>query len=160
MGGNKEQQSDGVAPYSSFSRARRLLIIGIVSSAGFLGPLAGGIYLPALPVLEQEFGVSNAAINATVSVFMAVCAFAGLFWSSFADWKGRRPLYIIALFIYFVSNILMATLPANFGALLFLRMMQAFGCSSVMSLGAGTVADVRVPFLNLTLVLLCPLASC
>jgi MFS family permease len=146
MGRNREQQSDGSISYCGFSRTRRLIIIGTVSSVGFLGPLAGGIYLPALPVLEQEFGVSNAAINATVSVFMAVCAFAGLFWSSFADWKGRRPLYIIALFTYLVSNILMAALPANFGALLFLRMVQAFGCSSVMSLGAGTVADVRVLF--------------
>ena len=145
-------------PYSGFSPARRRFIIGIVSTAGFLGPLAGGIYLPALPVLEQEFGVSNAAINATVSVFMAVCAFAGLFWSAFADWKGRRPLYIIALLVYLASNILMAALPANFGALVFLRMVQAFGCSSVMSLGAGAVADVGV-LLPISLTFLFPLAG-
>lgn len=140
----REQQGDETAPYSGFSLARRRVIIGLVSTAGFFGPLAGGIYLPALPVLQNEFGVDGIAINATVAVFMAVCAFAGLFWSSFADWKGRRPLYIIALAIYLVANVLMGTLPANFGALVFLRMVQAFGCSSVMTLGGGTVADVRI----------------
>lgn len=140
----KEDNGNGPAPYCGFSTARRRFIVAIVSAAGFLGPLAGGIYLPALPVLKEDFGVGAAAINATVSVFMALCAFAPLFWSAFADWKGRRPLYIISLAIYLVSNILMAALPANFGALVFLRMVQAFGCSSVISLGAGTIADVCI----------------
>ncbi|RYO83144.1 hypothetical protein DL766_004658 [Monosporascus sp. MC13-8B] len=147
MDANQKQQQHGdtAIPYSGFSPARWRFIIGLVSTAGFLGPLAGGIYLPALPVLEQEFGVSYTTINATVSVFMALCAFAPLFWSAFADWKGRRPLYVISLAIYLVANVLMASLPANFGALVFLRMVQAFGCSSVISLGAGTVADVTEP---------------
>lgn len=134
--------------YTCFSPANRRLVIGIVSIAGFLGPLAGGIYLPALPVLQEEFDVSSATINATVSVFMAACALSPLFWSAFADWNGRRPLYIFSLALYLVVTILMATLPADFGALVFLRMVQAFGCSSVISLGVGTVADVRMPLPN------------
>lgn len=141
---DEKAASDVPPPYCGFSPARRRFIVAIVSVAGFLGPLAGGIYLPALPVLEQDFRVSSAAINATVSVFMAFCAFSPLVWGAHADWKGRRPLYIIALAIYLVANILLAALPANFGALLFLRMMQAFGCSSVISLGAGTIADVCI----------------
>ena len=133
-----------IEAYTEFSPARRHLVVGIASIAGFLGPLAGGIYLPALPVLEDDFNVDATAINATVSVFMALCAFAPLVWSAFADWKGRKPLYIISVTIYLLSNILMAALPANFGALVFLRMMQAFGCSSVISLGAGAIADVWI----------------
>jgi hypothetical protein len=38
--------------------------------------MAGGIYLPALPVLEKEFHASATAINLTVSVFMLTFAFA------------------------------------------------------------------------------------
>ena len=139
-----EAQLPTAVAFSGFSRRRRHFIVGLVSAAGLLGPLAGGIYLPALPVLERDFAVGGTAINATVSAFMAVCAFAPLFWSSFADWKGRRPLYILSLAVYLASNVLLAALPANFGALVFLRMVQAFGCSSVISLGAGTVADVRL----------------
>ncbi|CAG8960555.1 hypothetical protein HYFRA_00013378 [Hymenoscyphus fraxineus] len=129
-------------PYSGFSPGRRRFILAITTIAGFMGPLAGGIYLPALPVLKDEFKVSATAINASVTVFMAMFAVGPLFWSSFSDWKGRRPLYIISLAIYIVANILLAAVPANFGALIVLRMVQSFGSSAVVSMGAGTVADV------------------
>ena len=72
-------EKDGVAtplpPYSAFSPARRRFILSVVTIAGFFGPLAGGIYLPALPVLENEFHASATAINITVSVFMLTFAF-------------------------------------------------------------------------------------
>ena len=61
-------------PYSAFSPWRRRFILTIVTIAGFFGPLAGGIYLPALPVLEHEFQASATAINITVSVFMLTFA--------------------------------------------------------------------------------------
>lgn len=61
--------------YSAFSPWRRRFILSVITVAGFFGPLAGGIYLPALPVLEQEFNASATAINVTVSVFMLTFAF-------------------------------------------------------------------------------------
>lgn len=63
-------------PYSAFRSNRRVMILGIVTAAGFLGPLSGGIYLPVLPDLERDFNVSSTVMNATVSVFMVVFAFA------------------------------------------------------------------------------------
>lgn len=69
-------QSGSRPPYSAFSPGRRRLILGIVTAAGFFGPLAGGIYLPALPTLQRTFNTSVTVINATVSVFMGVLAIA------------------------------------------------------------------------------------
>lgn len=63
-------------PYSALYPAKRRLILSIVTVAGFFGPLAAGIYLPALPVLQRAFHTSATAINATVSVFMVVLAVA------------------------------------------------------------------------------------
>lgn len=63
-------------PYSALSAGRRRFILGIVTAAGFFGPLAGGIYLPALPTLQNVFNTSATTINATVSVFMAILAVA------------------------------------------------------------------------------------
>jgi hypothetical protein len=63
-------------PYSAFSTSRRCLTLTIVTIAGFFGPLAAGIYLPALPILQREFHTSTTTINATVSVFMVVLAVA------------------------------------------------------------------------------------
>lgn len=61
--------------YTAFTTGRKRFILLTVTIAGFFGPLAGNIYLPALPVLTREFHVSITAINATVSVFMLVFAF-------------------------------------------------------------------------------------
>ncbi|ODA79006.1 hypothetical protein RJ55_04596 [Drechmeria coniospora] len=144
----KARQDGHAAPapaYCALPAARRRFILGIVTVAGLLGPLAGAIYLPALPVLEREFNVGSTALNATVSVFMVTFAFAPLFWASLADVQGRRPLYIISLAVYIFANILIASLPKDFGALVFLRLVQAFGSAAVVSMGAGTVADITEP---------------
>ncbi|KAL9106118.1 MAG: hypothetical protein Q9227_008818 [Pyrenula ochraceoflavens] len=143
--GSQSPQKPTPPPYSAFTLRRRTYILTVVTIAGFFGPLAGNIYLPALKVLAREFNVSVTAINVTVSVFMVVFAFGPLFWSSFADWKGRRPLYIISLAVYILANILLAAVPSNYGALVFLRTVQAFGSSAVVSMGAGTVADTTEP---------------
>ncbi|KAI5361770.1 putative major facilitator superfamily, MFS transporter superfamily [Septoria linicola] len=132
-------------PYCAYSSNRRRSILAIVTVAGCFGPLAGNIYLPALPVLQRAFDVGPTAMNATVSLFMIVFAFAPLFWTSFSDYRGRRPLYIISLAVYIVANILIAAVPANFGALIFLRILQAFGSAAVVPMGAGTVADITEP---------------
>ncbi|KAF2848075.1 MFS general substrate transporter [Plenodomus tracheiphilus IPT5] len=135
----------GGRPYSVFSVSRRRLTLTIVTIAGFFGPLAAGIYLPALPILQREFKTSVTTINATVSVFMAVLAVAPLFWASWADYGGRKPLYLVSLLIYMAANILLAALPANLAALFILRVVQGFGAASVLSLGSGTVADITPP---------------
>jgi hypothetical protein len=64
-----------VVQYTAFGATQRWIILGLVTAAGFLGPLAGNIYLPALPVLSLEFQVGVTEINATVTAFMAVFAF-------------------------------------------------------------------------------------
>lgn len=132
-------------PYSALSAQRRRLILAIVTAAGFFGPLAAGIYLPALPILQKEFKTSVTTINATVTVFMAVLAVAPLFWASWADYGGRKPLYLVSLLIYMAANILLAVLPASLAALFILRIVQGFGAASVLSLGSGTVADIIPP---------------
>lgn len=98
-----------------------------------------------LPLLEREFNVGSTSINATVSVFMITFAIAPLFWSSFADYGGRRPLYVISLAVFILSNVLLAALPKNFGSFMFLRIVHAFGSAAVVSMGAGTVADITEP---------------
>ncbi|CAG7953216.1 unnamed protein product [Penicillium olsonii] len=140
-----EQPAQPKPAYTAISLSRRRFILGIITVAGIFGPLAGNIYLPALPVMARQFHRTETEINVTVTVFMVVFAFGPLIWSSFADWKGRRPLYIISILIYILANVLLAAVPANYGALIVLRVVQAFGSSAVVSLGAGTVADIIEP---------------
>lgn len=133
------------AKYTEFTAWRRTLILLIVTIAGMLGPIAGNIYIPILPELQKVFSVSHTAMNGTVSAFMAVFAFAPLLWASWADFGGRKTLYIISLAIFIISNVILAATPPHIASLYVFRVIQAFGASSVMSLGAGTIADVTPP---------------
>ncbi|AQZ09954.1 DTR1 (YBR180W) [Zygosaccharomyces parabailii] len=132
-------------PYTCFTKAQRVTIFAIVIFIGFLGPMAGNIYIPALPLLQQEFKVGTTTINSTVSVFMAIFSVGPLFWGMFADSTGRKFLFITSLLLLVLVNILLATVPANIGALYTLRVFQAFGSSSAISLGTGTVTDITPP---------------
>ncbi|RLV95466.1 Dityrosine transporter 1 [Spathaspora sp. JA1] len=133
------------AAYSALSFKRKALIVFIVTLAGFLGPVSGNIYIPILPQLQNVFKVSTSSINGTVSVFMVMFAFAPLLWASWADFGGRKILYLTSLIFFILANILLAAVPVHIGALYALRIVQAFGASSVVSVGAGTIADIIEP---------------
>jgi MFS family permease len=66
------------------------------------------------------------------------------FWGSLADLWGRRPVYLMTIAIYCLSCIGLA-LVNDYGLLLFLRMVQAFGASSLIAVGAGVVGDIAEP---------------
>lgn len=132
-------------PYTCFSKGQIILVFAIVMFIGFLGPMAGNIYIPALPLLQREFHVGTTTINSTVSVFMAVFSVGPLFWGMFADFAGRKFLYISSLLLLVIVNLLLAVLPANIAVLYTLRVFQAFGSSSVIALGTGTVTDITPP---------------
>lgn len=123
-------------------QTQKRLVVAIVTVAGFLGPVAGNIYIPLLPLYQTVFNTSPTAINGTVSVFMFTFGVAPLFWASLADKFGRRPLFLISLPFYIVSAVFLAAVPPNIGALYFLRVVQAFGASSLISLGAAAITDV------------------
>lgn len=63
-------------PYSAFSINRRRFILGVVTAAGFFGPLCGAVYLPSLKLFQKIFATSETAVNGTVSMYMVVFAIA------------------------------------------------------------------------------------
>ncbi|AGO14052.1 AaceriAGR195Wp [[Ashbya] aceris (nom. inval.)] len=139
------EQSGFDPPYTAFSRLQRSVIFAVIIFIGFLGPMAGNIYIPALPILEQDFNVSTTTINTTVSVFMAVFSVGPLLWALHADFGGRKLLYVLSMGLNVIVNVLLAVTPAKIGALFVLRVLQAFASSSALSLGAGTVSDITPP---------------
>jgi hypothetical protein len=72
----ENEERSGEPPYSAFSINRRRFILGVVTAAGFFGPLCGAVYLPSLTLFEDIYNVSSTVMNATVSVYMAVFAVA------------------------------------------------------------------------------------
>lgn len=160
-----DQHAGDAAPppsYSAFSPTRRRFILGLVTVSGFFGPLTGAVYLPSLVLFQTIFHTSATVIDATVSVYMVVFAIAvgflvrierpiliacvqPLFGAAASDYGGRKTVYIFGLGSFLIANILLASVPANIGALFFLRIFQALGSCIVFSVGAGTVADITEP---------------
>ncbi|ORY97648.1 putative multidrug transporter [Syncephalastrum racemosum] len=133
-----------IEPYTVFSRGKVRWIVLLVSVAAFFAPFSVNSYFPAMNTIELDLNITSQQVNLTVTVFMIFQAVSPAFWSSMADTRGRRPVYICTLFIYLLSCVGLA-MSSNYAILLSLRMVQAFGASSVIAIGAGVIADVTHP---------------
>ncbi|CED83984.1 Synaptic vesicle transporter SVOP and related transporters (major facilitator superfamily) [Phaffia rhodozyma] len=130
-------------PHSVFTPRQKAWIVAGVSSIGVFSPLSANIFVPALPLLASAFKQTAEEMNLTVSIYLVFQGLSPTFWGSMADVFGRRPVYLLTMAIYIASCIVIAVLPTSaFWALLFLRVVQAFGGSSVIAIGAGVVSDI------------------
>ncbi|KAI8148834.1 major facilitator superfamily domain-containing protein [Fennellomyces sp. T-0311] len=131
-------------PYTIFSLWKKRWIVLLASVAAFFAPFSVNSYFPAMNTIEGDLNITSQQVNLSVTVFMIWQALSPSFWSSLADTRGRRPVYIATLFIYILACVGLA-LVTNYTLLLVFRMLQAFGASSVIAIGAGTIADVTHP---------------
>ncbi|KAJ1556434.1 hypothetical protein HK405_006865, partial [Cladochytrium tenue] len=99
------------------------------------------VYLPALPAIASELGVSNSAINLTVTTYMVFQGLAPMFIGGFADTGGRRPAYIICFVVYIAANIGLA-LCTNYASIMVVRCLQSIGSSTTVALSQAVVADI------------------
>jgi len=128
-------------PRSKYSQNRKRLILFTIAFAGLIGPIGSTIYYPAIKVIEKALNTTSYMVNLSVSSFMVTMAVMPLAWGVFSDVYGRRRIYIVSLFISLVAGIGSA-LSNNIYLLLIFRGIQGIGCSSVNSVGAGTISDV------------------
>ncbi|KAJ1917640.1 hypothetical protein H4219_003102 [Mycoemilia scoparia] len=137
--GAKGQEEE--IPYSPFSSGRRKLITLTVSLIGILGPLTSSIYYPAIQDIANDLNTTLTMVNSTLTAFMFAMAVFPLFWGPMADIIGRRYVYIITIILYLGGNIGCALTP-NIVALIIFRIIQSAGSSAILSIGAGTIADI------------------
>ncbi|KAI9254057.1 major facilitator superfamily domain-containing protein [Sporodiniella umbellata] len=128
-------------PYSVFSRSQQITLVVITAFTAMLSPLTANIYLPALNRIEQDLKISTEHVNLTVTVYMIFQAISPAFWAPLADSIGRRPVLLSTLVVYCAACVGLGLTP-NYVCLLVLRMVQAFGSSSVIAVGAGVIGDI------------------
>ncbi|KAK5652219.1 hypothetical protein OQA88_10716 [Cercophora sp. LCS_1] len=127
--------------YSIHSTWSKRLIVLCASLSAFFSPLTAQIYLPALNVIAEDFSVSSAQINLTVTTYMIFQGLTPMFIGGFADSAGRRPAYVVCFVIYIAANIGLA-LSKNYASLLVVRCLQSAGSSSTIALCQAVVADI------------------
>ena len=107
---------------------------------GTLMILSVDMYIPALPGMMREFGVSAAYLNLTLFMFFLVQAISIVIIGPMSDRFGRRPL-IIASSVCFLAGSVGCAFAPSVGVLVLWRMMQAVGLGGVTALGTAIVKD-------------------
>lgn len=135
---------DETPEYSEFSHVQKNYIIGLAAFAGWFSSVSSFIYFPAIPAIAHDLDESIERINLTVTSYLIVSGIFPSITGNAADRFGRRPVFLVALTVYLLSNIGLA-LQSNFGLLFFLRMVQSAGISGTFSVTYGVLSDLFTP---------------
>ncbi|MEM6371643.1 MAG: multidrug effflux MFS transporter [Pseudomonadota bacterium] len=95
------------------------------------------MFLPALPAMRAAFGVSEAVMGLTISLYMGVAAVLQLVLGPLSDRFGRRPVILGLLGVYVVASAACLLAP-NITVLLIARTGQA------VAVGGGILASAVV----------------
>src|SRR5476649_3099224 len=68
-----------------------------------LMPLAIDMYLPAMPLIAAEFGVSPGSVQMTLSAYVLGFSVGQLFYGPLADSLGRKPVIFWGVLIFAVA---------------------------------------------------------
>lgn len=114
-------------------RPRFSSIIGLLALLSAFPPLATDMYLPALPLLQHQWGAELVEINLTlVAFFLTYCAFL-LVYGPLSDRWGRKPPLLAGVGLFVLACLLCA---ASRGTNLLIagRILQGAGAAAASSI--------------------------
>lgn len=111
---------------SDLSRTRSLAwsLILLLAMLTALDAMAIDMYLPGMPAIAQELGVSSGRIQQTLSIFLAGLALGQGIYGPLLDRFGRRVPLLLGVVIFVIGSILGA-LATSVEVLLLARFIQA-----------------------------------
>lgn len=105
------------------------------------GLLAMTITLPSMQDWPATFGASQAAVQLTLSGFIAAYGVLQLLWGPLSDRFGRKPLLLAGLSLAAAGSLLAAFAP-SLGMLTLARVLQGAGSAAGMVIGRAMVQDL------------------
>jgi DHA1 family bicyclomycin/chloramphenicol resistance-like MFS transporter len=115
-------------------------LIWLVTGCLMLQPLSTDLYLASLPSMATDFGVTPAAVQNTLSLFVIGFGSAQLVSGPLSDRYGRRPVLIGGLSLYLLSSIACALAP-TLAWLVAARFVQAIGCCTGVVVARAIIRD-------------------
>jgi DHA1 family bicyclomycin/chloramphenicol resistance-like MFS transporter len=128
-------------PGDSLSRGQRLVYVFVLGALTALGPFTIDLYLPAFPALKQQFGVTDGAVQLTLTATTLGFAAGQLLVGPWSDKVGRRLPLIIATTVHIAASIGAATAP-NIEVLGLFRVLQGMGAAAGGVVAMATVRDL------------------
>ena len=105
-----------------------------------LGPFSIDTFFPAFGAMEKQFGVGPAAMQQTISVYMAAYSVMSLFHGPLSDAYGRRGVIMVSLLVYAGASAGCAV-SATFHGLLLCRAVQGISAGAGMIVGRAIIRD-------------------
>jgi DHA1 family bicyclomycin/chloramphenicol resistance-like MFS transporter len=114
---------------------------GILVAVSAVGPLALNMFVPSMPGLQAEFGVSYGIVQLTLTLFIIGMALCQLVYGPLSDRFGRRPVLLAGMGLFVLASV-MAALSTSIGMLVAARLLQAIGGASGLVLSRAIVRDL------------------
>lgn len=119
-------------------------LLWLITGCLMLQPLSTDLYLPSLPHLANDFAVTPAAVQQTLSLFVIGFGGAQLISGPLSDRFGRRPVLLGGLALFVVASIGCAVAP-TLPLLVAGRFLQALGCCTGVVVARAVVRDSYAP---------------
>lgn len=120
------------------SRIRMILVLGLIVA---LGPLTIDMYLPALPRIADELGVSSSVAQLTLTGTLAGLALGQLIVGPLSDSLGRRRPLMGGIVLHMLASLLCLFAP-NIEVLGVARGLQGMGAAAGMVVAIAVVGDL------------------
>lgn len=116
-------------------------LIWLLVALLFITQACTDIYLPALPDMAREFGVTPDKMNLTITVYVYTQACLFLIMGVISDLFGRKKTIIYALIISVISSFLIF-ISHSLHLIIFLRCLQAIGSGAVYVVSRLIIKEV------------------
>jgi EmrB/QacA subfamily drug resistance transporter len=116
-----------------------ILFIGVL-----MGALDISIVGPAIPAIEQSIQSDKQEISWIFSIYILANLMGISLMARLSDLFGRRKIYILALSIFSIGSLIVAS-SHNIGILLSGRAIQGFGASGIFPVASAVVGDIFPP---------------
>jgi DHA1 family bicyclomycin/chloramphenicol resistance-like MFS transporter len=128
-------------PGDSLSRRQRLVYVIVLGALTALGPFTIDLYLPAFPALQGDLGVTQAAIQLTLTATTIGFGLGQLLVGPWSDKVGRRLPLIVASSVHVLAS-LGAVLSPDIFWLGGFRVLQGMGAAAGGVVAMALVRDL------------------
>ncbi|KAH8100389.1 MFS general substrate transporter [Cristinia sonorae] len=135
------QSTQGEDPYDRFQPSQKRAIVLSVAFAALIPFFVSGSFITTIPQIARELETTGAVVSLAVSASVFSSCIGSLVWAVYSGYYGRRSIFVVSSVIFCLGS-LGVTLSRSIQELIAFRIVQALGCSSAFSNGAGVLGDL------------------